>query len=575
MKYNPLGKGAKSFGNKYLALAVIALSFFTTELTAQVYQTNAQYGYQWRRTKTDSTNHIPTFCGVPTLRNSVVTKQAAIAYDSCNKRFYFYDPKLLAWDTIVGGGGGAATGVTSFNSRTGSVLPVKSDYSPYLVDTLKRSNDSVYARVNNEWRFQYKDSTGGASLDTTNRFVNNVTSINDSTIRVWKGTGNSDLLIRGSGGGGGSGWGLTGNAGTNSATNFLGTTDNQNLSIRVNNISKALFTPTSFSFGNLSGLTGAYWQKIDSAGLSFNLNGTYIQRLTYGGAMPSGATFAGSFTPMGGGAGTNSATIATPQVYTAAITSGFINSQYEALTLKSTKFVTGESMIFNNSYSSQPKRMIIYATEGTVAITPSAEGSLVVGGEHASAQASSQFTVVSSTKGMLMPRMTTVQRNAITSPATGLVIWNTTDSTLNEYRGVSGWSALRAVTTDAVYFSDTVTTIATKTDVYNARPYAVLTQLLSQTTTDAPVEITLENTTGETFAWSYTNVGVYKITSSSALFTQNKIAVFFTNSTSSSSGYTFNYRWLSLTEIEIEVSDGGAPSNGIMDKSTFEIRIYP
>ena len=39
-----------------------------------------------------------------------------------------------------------------------------------------------------------------------------------------------------SGGGGGAGWGLTGNAGTNFNSNFIGTTDNQAITFRVNNI---------------------------------------------------------------------------------------------------------------------------------------------------------------------------------------------------------------------------------------------------------------------------------------------------------------------------------------------------
>jgi len=42
---------------------------------------------------------------------------------------------------------------------------------------------------------------------------------------------------------GSSGWGLTGNSGTASATNFIGTTDNQALTFRVNNIEKIRLEP--------------------------------------------------------------------------------------------------------------------------------------------------------------------------------------------------------------------------------------------------------------------------------------------------------------------------------------------
>jgi hypothetical protein len=46
-------------------------------------------------------------------------------------------------------------------------------------------------------------------------------------------------------------------------------------------------------------------------------------------------------------------------------------------------------------------------------------------------------------KGFLPPRLTTTQRDAISTPATGLVIFNTTNNRLEYYGGVSaGWAAL-------------------------------------------------------------------------------------------------------------------------------------
>ena len=58
--------------------------------------------------------------------------------------------------------------------------------------------------------------------------------------------------------------------------------------------------------------------------------------------------------------------------------------------------------------------------------------------------ASSQLEVTSTTKGFLPPRMTTVQRDAIVSPATGLVIFNTTTNGL-EFKSSTGWVSLTAV----------------------------------------------------------------------------------------------------------------------------------
>lgn len=55
--------------------------------------------------------------------------------------------------------------------------------------------------------------------------------------------------------------------------------------------------------------------------------------------------------------------------------------------------------------------------------------------------ASAKLEISSTTKGFLPPRMTTTERNAIASPATGLVIFNTTTNSL-ETRNSTGWASL-------------------------------------------------------------------------------------------------------------------------------------
>jgi len=62
----------------------------------------------------------------------------------------------------------------------------------------------------------------------------------------------------------------------------------------------------------------------------------------------------------------------------------------------------------------------------------------------ATPDASAKLDIISTTQGLLPPRMTTVQRDAIVSPATGLVIFNTTTNGL-EFKSSTGWVSLTAV----------------------------------------------------------------------------------------------------------------------------------
>jgi uncharacterized protein (TIGR02145 family) len=63
--------------------------------------------------------------------------------------------------------------------------------------------------------------------------------------------------------------------------------------------------------------------------------------------------------------------------------------------------------------------------------------------------ASAQLDVSSTTKGLLPPRMTTTQRDAIASPAAGLIIFNTTTNGV-EIKTSLGWISLSASSADAL-----------------------------------------------------------------------------------------------------------------------------
>jgi hypothetical protein len=60
------------------------------------------------------------------------------------------------------------------------------------------------------------------------------------------------------------------------------------------------------------------------------------------------------------------------------------------------------------------------------------------------ANASAQLQIDSTTKGFLPPRMTTIQKNAITTPAAGLVIFDTTLAKLCVYSGTA-WETITSV----------------------------------------------------------------------------------------------------------------------------------
>lgn len=79
-----------------------------------------------------------------------------------------------------------------------------------------------------------------------------------------------------------------------------------------------------------------------------------------------------------------------------------------------------------------------------------AQGSVGVG--TASPDGSAILDIFSTNKGVLFPRMTTAQRNAITSPATGLVIYNIDTNCYDVYFGTS-WESASCKCTIAPYVS--------------------------------------------------------------------------------------------------------------------------
>jgi len=108
--------------------------------------------------------------------------------------------------------------------------------------------------------------------------------------------------------------------------------------------------------------------------------------------------------------------------------------------------IQGQSgaMVFKNTVS--PNNYNVFGGDGNVylnqslSLDPSTFRSTYIGMDSVETgpDASAQLEVVSKHKGILIPRMTTAQQNSISSPALGLIIYNTDPAGLVDYTG-SAW----------------------------------------------------------------------------------------------------------------------------------------
>jgi hypothetical protein len=92
----------------------------------------------------------------------------------------------------------------------------------------------------------------------------------------------------------------------------------------------------------------------------------------------------------------------------------------------------GFSITYNGGYSNGGH---IFNVNSAEAVRISSNKNLLIG--TTTDIASSKLTVDSTTQGALLPRMTTTQRNAIVSPATGLIVYDTTLLAFYQYNGTA------------------------------------------------------------------------------------------------------------------------------------------
>jgi hypothetical protein len=85
------------------------------------------------------------------------------------------------------------------------------------------------------------------------------------------------------------------------------------------------------------------------------------------------------------------------------------------------------------------KKIILYATISIITATTFAQNNVGIGTN--APNASALLDISSTTKGLLIPRMTTAQRTAIATPATGLLVFDTDTKTIWAYDGAA-WKNL-------------------------------------------------------------------------------------------------------------------------------------
>ena len=91
----------------------------------------------------------------------------------------------------------------------------------------------------------------------------------------------------------------------------------------------------------------------------------------------------------------------------------------------------------------ESSRIYIGATTNAK-LQPFTSGFSIEQGTSVAINASAIFQLNSTTQGFLPPRMTTTQKNAIATPATGLVVFDTTLEKLAVYTG-AGWEAVTSI----------------------------------------------------------------------------------------------------------------------------------
>ncbi len=262
---------------------------------------------------------------------------------------------------------------------------------------------------------------------------------------------------------GGDDWQVRGNAGTNPASNFLGTTDDQPIAFRTNNVERFRLTDIglipgaddSYDLGSparlwrdlylgpgslhiISNITEADWSLSIQEGessfyrdLLFRINGTTRMVLSDGGDLTLPSL---GFTRQGGN---NLVTVNESGELSSEEPGGLIDDFAWAL---GGNTGTSENVNFLGTTDAQG---LMIRTNNVGRVQIAADGTVGIGPNAPDPSALLDMNGIDG--GLLIPRTTTGERDGIANPATGLLVFNTTTARFEYNAGTPGapaWTPL-------------------------------------------------------------------------------------------------------------------------------------
>lgn len=234
----------------------------------------------------------------------------------------------------------------------------------------------------------------------------------------------------------GSGWGLSGNSATDSVNNFVGTTDSTTFPFRVNNRKRFVLDRTGAA--TFYDVNARRIVKIGGTAEFTNGKGLSV----YGNGTQGGLTI---------NYGQND--------------DAFFRQLGLACVIgKSSIDAAGNPLVLQTASTDR-----VYISNST--------GNMTIAAGATAGAATAILDIQSTTKGLLIPRMTTTQRDAISTPATSLLIFNTTTNAFNYYNGAA-WIFLSSVKNSGSAATDGTATLSSGTATVNTTAVAAGSKIL-------------------------------------------------------------------------------------------------